>query len=91
MTTRPTWLVTGAHGFLGANLGAFLEGRAERIGAVRRPSEPDALFDRYVASDLADPVGDIEQGGAARRRGDVGGTVAKREWHARMLVRARHS
>ena len=56
MTTRPTWLVTGANGFLGANVGAFLAGRAERIGAVRRPTEPDAVFDRYLASDLEDPV-----------------------------------
>ncbi len=56
MSERPTWLVTGANGFLGANVGAFLDGRATRIGAVRMPTEPDALFDRYVASDLEDPV-----------------------------------
>lgn len=56
MTEQPTWLVTGATGFLGANMGAFLDGRADRIGAVRQPREPDALFDRYVASDLEDPA-----------------------------------
>ena len=48
--------VTGANGFLGANVGAFLDGRATRVGAVRRDAAPDALFDRYVASDLEDPV-----------------------------------
>lgn len=56
MSDRPTWFVTGASGFLGANLGAFLSGKADRVGAVRRPTEPDSLFDPYVASDLEDPV-----------------------------------
>lgn len=56
MSEQPTWLVTGASGFLGANMGAFLDGRATRIGSVRRPAAPDALFDRYVANDLEDPV-----------------------------------
>lgn len=53
---RPTWLVTGAQGFLGANIGAALAGRAHRIGATRRIPETTELFDRYVASDLQDPA-----------------------------------
>lgn len=48
------WLVTGANGFLGANLGAYLDGRCERIGLVRSPREADALFDRYLDADLLD-------------------------------------
>lgn len=55
MSARPTWLVTGAHGFLGTNLGVFLGGSVHRVGAVRTPSAPDALFDGYVALDLAKP------------------------------------
>lgn len=54
--SRPTWLVTGANGFLGANMGAFLAGRARRIGAVRSAHEGDALFDEYVTADLEDPA-----------------------------------
>ena len=42
MSERPTWLVTGANGFLGANLGAFLDGRADahrsRPSARRSPT-----------------------------------------------------
>jgi dTDP-4-dehydrorhamnose reductase len=55
MSTPPTWLVTGAHGFLGANLGAYLEGRVHRVGAVRAASDRDVLFDRYVHLDLEHP------------------------------------
>lgn len=52
--TAPTWLVTGAQGFLGANLGAFLDGRATRIGLARR--EPaSALFERTLGLDLLEP------------------------------------
>jgi dTDP-4-dehydrorhamnose reductase len=50
----PTWLVTGAHGFLGANLGHFLAGRVHRIGAARTNTD-SPMFDRMVAADLADP------------------------------------
>ena len=56
MSGSPTWLVTGANGFLGANMGAFLAGRAHRIGAVRAPRGGDGLFDAYVAADLTDPT-----------------------------------
>jgi len=50
----PTWLVTGATGFLGANLGQFLDGRAHRIGAARTDN-PSPQFDQMLANDLADP------------------------------------
>ena len=50
----PTWLVTGAHGFLGANLGHFLAGRTHRIGAARTNTD-SPMFDQIVATDLADP------------------------------------
>ena len=54
--TLPTWLVTGAGGFLGANVGAFLTGRAHRIGAVRSgASASGALFDEWVEGDLEQP------------------------------------
>lgn len=52
---KPTWLVTGASGFLGANLGAFLAGRVHRLGAARKDAGPDDLFDEYVPADLEDP------------------------------------
>ena len=55
MTARPTWLVTGAQGFLGANAGAFLAERAHRIGAVRTATAPSALFDEYASTDLEHP------------------------------------
>jgi len=50
----PTWLVTGAHGFLGANLGHALAGRCHRIGAARTKTD-SPMFDEMVANDLADP------------------------------------
>jgi dTDP-4-dehydrorhamnose reductase len=50
---QPTWLVTGAPGFLGANLGRYLEGRAHRIGLARAPGIPH--YDETVTADLADP------------------------------------
>ena len=67
--SHPTWLVTGANGFLGANLGAFLAGRARRIGAVRSARERGSLFDEYLAADLQDP-GAIVQA-IEERRPDV--------------------
>ena len=51
---NPTWLVTGANGFLGANLGLALKNRARRVGAVRKEAKPDGLFDQYVSLDLLD-------------------------------------
>ena len=51
---RPTWLVTGASGFLGANIGAFLGGQAERIAVTRDGAAP-SLFDSAMSGDLADP------------------------------------
>lgn len=56
MDANPTWLVTGANGFLGANVGAFLTGKANRVGAVRKPVDADGRFDRYVVGDLEDPT-----------------------------------
>jgi len=53
------WLVTGASGFLGANLGAYLQGRCERLGMVRSLPAGQGLFDRYVEADLLD-VASIE-------------------------------
>lgn len=55
MTSQPTWLVTGASGFLGANVGAHLEGRAHRIGVTRDGSQPPA-FDEVVSGDLSSPT-----------------------------------
>jgi dTDP-4-dehydrorhamnose reductase len=48
----PSWLVTGANGFLGANVGAYLHGRAYRIGAARSALNPH-LFDEVVTGDLS--------------------------------------
>jgi len=69
MSTPPTWLVTGANGFLGANLGAFLAGRARRIGAVRSARAEGTLFDEYVAADLEDPTAVVRA--IEERRPDV--------------------
>ena len=52
---RSTWLVTGANGFLGANLGAFLNGRAHRVGETRSGTG-HPMFDECVPGELADPV-----------------------------------
>lgn len=54
MSARPTWLITGASGFLGANIGAYLSGRAVRIALTRTGATP-AQFDHAIAGDLADP------------------------------------
>ena len=55
--TRPTWLVTGATGFLGANLGAFLDGRVRRIGTARDGVAASPLFDDWIPADLVRPDG----------------------------------
>ncbi len=55
--TPPTWLITGATGFLGANLGVFLDGRARRIGTSRTGQAASPLFDEWVAADLVHPEG----------------------------------
>jgi len=47
------WLVTGANGFLGANIGYFLEGRAHRVGATRTGMDGQ-MFDQMIAADLVD-------------------------------------
>lgn len=47
------WLVTGASGFLGANTGLWLDGRAHRIG-LARSAVPAAAFDEVHAVDLLD-------------------------------------
>ena len=53
-TEAPLWLVTGASGFLGANLGFFLNERGERIAVTRSGTTPPG-FDSAVAADLAHP------------------------------------
>lgn len=52
---RPTWLVTGARGFLGANLGTHLAGHAHRIGAARAGAAQGSTFDEWVDADLEHP------------------------------------
>lgn len=54
MDSQPTWLVTGASGFLGANVGHFLEGIAHRI-AVTRSGDTPPQFDGAIAGDLVQP------------------------------------
>ncbi len=51
---QPTWLVTGAQGFLGANAGIYLRGKARTIGLTRTGSVP-RLFDEGMTGDLTDP------------------------------------
>lgn len=54
MTDRGSrWLVTGASGFLGANIGFGLEGRVHRIGISRAPA-PVGAFDKHDTVDLLD-------------------------------------
>jgi dTDP-4-dehydrorhamnose reductase len=48
----PTWLVTGANGFLGSNAGVFLEGKVETVGQVRTGSA-SPTFTISAAVDLA--------------------------------------
>ncbi len=52
-TSEPTWLVTGASGFLGSNLGVHLAGRAHRIAVTRSGATPPQ-FDAAIAGDLVD-------------------------------------
>lgn len=56
--TASTWLVTGAEGFLGANLGHVLgaiHGPEIRRVGVTRAGRPSLQFDRMLACDLTDP------------------------------------
>jgi dTDP-4-dehydrorhamnose reductase len=46
-----TWLVTGSRGFLGANTGLFLRGRAHTIG-LSRDGSPGPGYDRTAAGPL---------------------------------------
>lgn len=48
----PRWLITGASGFLGANMAMALRGHALRIGGVRAGRPAPALFDEVVPLDL---------------------------------------
>ncbi len=50
-----TWLVTGASGFLGSNLGAFLEGKVHRVGVARNATSLP-MFDESVQGELEDPA-----------------------------------
>ena len=52
----PTWIVTGAQGFLGANLGRHLQGRAHRVGLGRAGGPTLAsTCDAWITADLANP------------------------------------
>ena len=53
---KPRWLVTGANGFLGANLGAFLKGRAFRLGSART-GVSTRMYDEVVTGDLLNTDG----------------------------------
>jgi dTDP-4-dehydrorhamnose reductase len=48
----PTWLITGAQGFLGANLGHFLKGRANRIGVARGEAR-SFQYNEFISLDLS--------------------------------------
>lgn len=63
-----TWLVTGASGFLGSNLGHALAGHGRRIGASRTPPAA-GLFDAWTGIDLRDPSAIAQL--VARERPDV--------------------
>ena len=51
----PQRLVTGAAGFLGSNVGIFLNGRAHRTGLSRNP-QASPLYDAHFNVDLRDHV-----------------------------------
>jgi dTDP-4-dehydrorhamnose reductase len=51
----PRWLVTGAAGFLGSNVGIFLNGRAHRTGLSRDP-QASPFYDAHLNVDLRDHV-----------------------------------
>ena len=55
-----TWLITGAQGFLGANLGHFLKGRVNRIGAARAAAV-SPQFDEILSLDLS-RLDEIQEG-----------------------------
>ena len=55
-----TWLITGAQGFLGANLGQFLEGRVNRIGTARAAAV-SPQFDEMLCLDLS-RLDEIQEG-----------------------------
>ncbi|MCX6431890.1 MAG: SDR family oxidoreductase [Actinobacteria bacterium] len=61
-----TWLVTGGGGFLGANAGLFLRGRAESLGLVRRESGTGSTFVTTIEADLSDVSRAVEVVEAAR-------------------------
>lgn len=52
------WLITGASGFLGSNLGFWLTGKAETLGVSRSMPIP-ALFNSAVTLDLSRDLGDL--------------------------------
>lgn len=60
MTSQPTWLVTGASGFLGANIGYFLTGKARRVAATRHGNVPPQ-FDAAITGDLEDAASWVAQ------------------------------
>lgn len=62
---KPTWLVTGAQGFLGANAGIYLRGKARTIGLTRTGATPN-LFDEGITGDLTEP-GEIAEAIIERR------------------------
>ena len=50
-----TWLVTGASGFLGSNIGHFLHGKVETVGTFRQlPKAGESRFNNCVELDLTD-------------------------------------
>ncbi len=63
-----TWLVTGASGFLGTNLGYWLGGRVTRIG-ISRSLPADGLFDQLRTVDLTERKAVLEA--VAETRPDV--------------------
>ena len=67
-TSQPTWLITGASGFLGANLGLHLAGRAHRVAVTRSGSTP-SHFDEAISGDLVDVDAWVHQ--ITARRPDV--------------------
>ena len=51
-----TWLVTGARGFLGTNVGVALQGRATLVGQARTATR-SAVYPSIIATDLSDTSG----------------------------------
>lgn len=56
---QPTWLITGAQGFLGTNLGRHLAERVHRVGSTRT-APTNNHYDEWVPTDLADPAPLVE-------------------------------